>query len=249
MDLVLEELETEPPDAIRDRLASAGITPGPASLPVEFRLDEDRFQHDLTRLPALASLAAEVGVRTMFRSIPASSSTPAAELLPVLQRRVSTLASVLAQYGIDFAVEAIGPLHRRREAAHEFIWRLPDAAEFATSCDGDVGVLVDSWHWHHSHATAKQIGELGALIRHVHIADAAPMPEADVRDDQRVLPGEGIIDLNSFRDALHTAGYTRFISPEIRGYRTHTGALNAARAALTAVRSAAGSQHVRVNRR
>jgi sugar phosphate isomerase/epimerase len=61
------------------------------------------------------------------------------------------------------------------------------------------------------------------------------MPEADVRDHQRVLPGQGIIDLNSFRDALDTAGYARFISPEIRGYRSHAGDVTAARAALDAV--------------
>lgn len=238
MDLVLEDIARESADQIRDRLASAGIAPGPASLPVEFRLDEDRFRQDLVRLPALANLTAAIGVKTMFRSIPASSAVPAAELLPVLRRRVSACARILGEYGIDFAVEPIGPVHRRREAAHEFIWRLPDAAEFATSCEGDVGVLVDSWHWHHSHGTVEQIAALRQLIRHVHVADAAAMLEVDVRDDQRVLPGAGIVDLTGFSDALHRAGYVGFVSPEVPGYRGPAGAVGSAQAALAAVHAA-----------
>jgi sugar phosphate isomerase/epimerase len=61
------------------------------------------------------------------------------------------------------------------------------------------------------------------------------MPEADVRDHRRILPGHGIVDLGTFRDALDVVGYNRFVRPEIRGYMTDADEASAARAGLNAV--------------
>lgn len=240
IDLVLPEVAELPAAEIRERLDEVGLAPGPASLPVEFRLDEERFRLDLTDLPRLAALAAAIGVRTMFRSIPASSKLPAAELGPTLQRRVTAMATILEEHGIDFAVEVLGPLHRRREGAHEFIWKLPDAAEFAAACGPEVGLLVDSWHWHHAGGTTDEIAALGPMIRHVHVADAPDLPAEKIRDECRLLPGEGVIDHSGFFAALEAAGYDRLVSPEVRGYTCEASPVECARAALEAVRVAQG---------
>jgi sugar phosphate isomerase/epimerase len=235
MDIVLDEIAGHDPAAVRAVLDDAGITAGPASLPLEFRLDEDSFRRGLEALPALAELAAAIGVKTMFRSIPASSHTPAEQLRPTLVRRVSACATVLHEHGIDFAIEVLGPLQRRREAPHEFIWRLADGARFARACPSNVGLLVDSWHWHHAGGTVRDIVDLGANILHVHVADAADIPADEVRDDQRLLPGSGVVNHQGFYGALAAAGYSRFISPEVRGYRCDSSPVECARAALHAV--------------
>jgi sugar phosphate isomerase/epimerase len=240
MDVVLHEIADRPADEVRDRLAEMGVSAGPASLPVEFRLDEKRFREDLARLPGQARLAAATGVRTMFRSIPASSERPAVELVPTLRRRINAIAAILGEHDIDLAVETLGPLHRRREGPHEIIWRLPDAAEFVTSCGPEVGLLVDSWHWHHAEGTAAEIVALGTMIRHVHVADAPDLPPEQIRDEQRLPPGEGIVDHVGFFRALQAAGYDRFISPEVRGYSCGQDPTPCARAALAAVRKAQG---------
>jgi sugar phosphate isomerase/epimerase len=212
-----------------------GLHAGPASLPVEFRLDEQRFAEDLTLLPKLAGAAARLGVQTMYRSIPASSDTPASDLRPVLRRRVSLCASILLEHGISFAVEALGPLHRRTEAPHEFIWRLSDIAEFVSSCGPGVGLLVDSWHWHHAGGTKREIGEVASEILHVHVADAPDLRPEAIRDDQRLLPGDGVVNFEAFLGALAGAGYAGMISPEVRGYRCDADAVGCAAAALDAV--------------
>jgi sugar phosphate isomerase/epimerase len=236
MDIVLAEIAGQDPGAVCAVLDGADITAGPASLPLEFRRDEDSFRQGLEALPALAKLAATIGVKTMFRSIPASSHSPAEQLRPTLVRRVSACATVLCEHDIDFAIEVLGPLQRRREAPHEFIWRLADGADFARSCPSNVGLLVDSWHWHHAGGTVRDIVDLGADILHVHVADAADIPADEVRDDQRLLPGSGVVDHQGFFGALAAAGYSRFISPEVRGYRCDSDAVECARAALQAVR-------------
>lgn len=236
MDIVPAQIGDEDPAAVRDVLDGAGIVAGPASLPLEFRLDEDTFRRGLEALPRLAKLVAAIGVKTMFRSLPASSHTPAEQLRPTLLRRVALCATVLADHGLEFAIEILGPLQRRREAPHEFIWRLSDGADFARACPANVGLLVDSWHWHHAGDTVRDIVALGADILHVHVADVADIPADEVRDEQRLLPGEGVVDHAGFFAALAITGYSRFISPEVRGYRCDADAVVCARAALDAVR-------------
>src|SRR4029079_1342282 len=54
-------------------------------------------------------------------------------------------------------------------------------------------------------------------IVHVHISDARPQPPEEVRDNQRVMPGEGSIDLVGFLQALKKIGYTDGVSPEPLG--------------------------------
>ena len=48
----------------------------------------------------------------------------------------------------------------------------------------------------------------------VHIEDAKQQPPEDVRDNMRLLPGEGVIDLNGFLKALKKIGYEGQIQPE-----------------------------------
>ena len=43
------------------------------------------------------------------------------------------------------------------------------------------------------------------------------MPPEDVKDNQRLLPGEGIIDLVGFFRALKQIGYEDGVSPEVLG--------------------------------
>ena len=46
-------------------------------------------------------------------------------------------------------------------------------------------------------------------IVHVHVSDAKQMPPEEVQDTMRWLPGEGIIDLVGFFQALKQIGYRR----------------------------------------
>src|SRR5205807_2772679 len=112
---------------------------------LELRQDERTFQAGFGRFVRLAEFAAEIGVKTMHRSLPAVTDRPASEFASVLRRRWNACATVAQEHGIVLAVEPLGTLYRRRAGTHEFIWRLEDAAVFARSCAPGVGVLVDSW--------------------------------------------------------------------------------------------------------
>jgi sugar phosphate isomerase/epimerase len=78
--------------------------------------------------------------------------------------------------------------------------------------------LLDCWHWHHAGGTVAEIVKAGRdAIVHVHLNDAAAQPPEKVLDGERLMPGEGVIDLNGFLGALKKIGYADAVSVEVFG--------------------------------
>jgi len=75
---------------------------------------------------------------------------------------------------------------------------------------GNVGLLMDSWHWYTSHGTVEELLQLsGKDIVHVHVNDAPAGVEIDQQvDNKRQLPvTSGVIDMKGFVNALVKIGY------------------------------------------
>ena len=51
----------------------------------------------------------------------------------------------------------------------------------------------------------------------VHFDDSPKLPPEEIRDNQRLLPGEGVIDLTGFLRALQKIGYEDSLSVEVFG--------------------------------
>jgi sugar phosphate isomerase/epimerase len=95
---------------------------------------------------------------------------------------------------------------------------MPEAVALARDAGPNIGVVLDIWHWHHSGGTIADILATDrSRIVHVHLSDAKAMPADEVRDNMRVMPGEGIIDIAGFFTALQKIGYTDGVSPEPLG--------------------------------
>jgi sugar phosphate isomerase/epimerase len=216
------------------------IKPAAAGFPVEFRKDEQAFRQSMAKLEAQAKFLADIGCHRVATWIAASSDTPKAELRSRYKARFSEAAKVLADHGIRLGLEFLGPLHLRRQHPHEFIWRMDEMTAFAAECGPNVGLLLDAWHWHHAGATVKDILAAGKQrIVHVHISDAKKLPPEEVKDMDRLMPGEGVIDWDGFFGALKKIGYEDAVSPEVfgRGLKDMTPE-EAARLALDSARAA-----------
>jgi sugar phosphate isomerase/epimerase len=95
---------------------------------------------------------------------------------------------------------------------------MDEMLEFARECGPNAGVLLDSWHWHHAGATVKDILTAGReSIIHVQVADAPDLPPEKILDNERLMPGEGVIDFAGFFGALRKIGYSGGVSPEVFG--------------------------------
>jgi len=204
------------PQEVRAVFAEAGVRPVMSPLPVEYRKSKEEFDAGFATMKVAAELAARIGCTGMNTYLPSSTDWPKPEAWAILRDRLAACAEVLSGNGLRLAIEFLGPLHLRRKARHELVYRMGDALEFAQDCGHDAGLLLDSWHWHHSGGLAGDILAAGAkAIVHVHVADSAPLAPEDVQDMERLMPGQGVVDFVAFFGALRAAGYAGGVSPEV----------------------------------
>lgn len=205
-------------DATRALFDDIRIKPSNTNLPVNFAGAEEAFQSGMKKLGDAVRFAEAIGCPCMLGILPPSSSTPKVELHKLLKERLAAIAEVLRQSNLRLSLEFLGPLHFRSRAPFEFIWRMDEALAFAKELGPNAGLTLDVWHWYHAGATKADIVAAGkARIVHVHLSDCPKMAPEEVRDDHRVLPGEGVIDLVGFLQTLKRIGYEGGISPEPLG--------------------------------
>jgi sugar phosphate isomerase/epimerase len=204
--------------ATRRLLDDLKIRPAIIDLPVEFRKDDAAFRTSLPKLEEAAPFAAAIGCPRMITWLMSSSATPKDELRRVYKKRFTETADILARSHVRLGLEFLGPLHLRTANPHEFIWRMNEMLEFTKECGSNVGLLLDAWHWHHAGATPADIVAAGKdRIVHVHFDDSPDLPPEKIRDNERLMPGEGVINLVGFLQALKKIGYEDALSVEVFG--------------------------------
>lgn len=211
-------------EATRALLARLQLRPGIIGLPVNIREDEAVFRDGLGKLAEAARFARAIGCPRMVTWVMSSSERPKPEQRRILKERIQACAEILRKEGIRLGLEFLGPLHLRRRFPHEFIYRMDEMLEFARECGPNLGLLLDSWHWHLAGATVEDILRAGkAGIVHVHVSDVpAGLPPEKILDSERLMPGEGAVDWVGFFGALRKIGYQDAVSPEVfgRGLKT-----------------------------
>jgi sugar phosphate isomerase/epimerase len=204
--------------ATRRLLDDLKIRPAIIDLPVEFRKDDAAFRASLPKLEEAAPFAAAIGCPRMITWLMSSSPTPKDELRRVYKKRFTETADILARSHVRLGLEFLGPLHLRTANPHEFIWRMNEMLEFTKECGSNIGLLLDAWHWHHAGATPADIVAAGKdRIVHVHFDDSPDLPPEKIRDNERLMPGEGVINLVGFLQALKKIGYEDALSVEVFG--------------------------------
>jgi sugar phosphate isomerase/epimerase len=218
VDLMLGPAMTDGVEKTRTLLKELHLRPAFASLPVEFRKDDATFRAGLAKLEDAAPFCAAIGCPRLMTYILPSSETPKDELRRLYKKRFSECADILARSHCRLGLEFLGPVSFRTQFPHEFIWKMNEMLEFAKECGSNVGLTLDAWHWHHAGGTTGDILAAGKeRIVVVHFDDAPNLPPDQIRDNQRLLPGEGIIDLAGFLRALQKIGYEDSLSVEVFG--------------------------------
>lgn len=200
---------------IRDWLGTMkdqNIRYGTSGLPVEFRRDEDRFQKDLERLPKQAETLNQLGVTRMATWIlPGSNTLTYGQNFSQHQRRLRQVAFVLKDNDIRLGLEFVGPRTSRARNRFPFVCTQLGMMELVKAIDtGNVGLLLDSWHWYTSHGSVEELLQLSNKdIVHVHVNDAPTgIPVDQQVDNKRKLPvTTGVIDLKGFVNAMVAIGY------------------------------------------
>ena len=199
-------------------LAETRLKPAILGLPVEFKKEDAEFQQGIAKLPEAAQFASAIGCPRMSTWLLPSSPTPKAELRKIYVDRLRAICDVLARSHVKLAIEYVSPVHLRKLHPHEFIYRMDEMLELAKDAGPNAGLMLDSWHWRHAGATTQDILAAGKdRIVYVQVADAPKLPPDQIKDSERLMPGEGIIDFTAFFGALKKIGYNGGVSPEIFG--------------------------------
>ena len=242
-------LENYGPDRFADHMLLHKARPGYGSMLTRtMSPSKAEWDHMLEQLPRIARLAQALGF-----------TNAGVVVLPFDDRldfpanrkrhldRLAQVAPILADHGIRIGLEYVSPLTRRADAAFQFVYDLPAMRELIEDAkQPNVGLMLDSFHWHCAGETAQDLMRLSADdVVVVHINDApfdTPVEELDIRN--RRSPGEtGVIDLNAFLGALNRIGYTGPVTAEPTNKRwpnmTHDqAAMLTSQAVLGAVGSA-----------
>ena len=223
------------------------ILPAVFGLPVEWRKDEATFQSDLEKLPALAKLAQDLSTtRCTTWVLPADGSganLSRDEYAIQSIARFGQIGQVLADQGIRLGLEFIGPHHFRSEPERVWFYDIASGLDAVAKIEDafqleNIGLLVDSFHWHTSEATTMDLASIPVeKIVHIHINDAPDVSVAAQLDGVRLLPGEGVIDLQAFLQTLNAIGYdgpvaVETFSDDLRALPPHEAAARASQTTL-----------------
>ncbi len=160
------------------------------------------------------------------------SALTAGRVLPLAAELGASTVSVAELFGMEFDLRLMADhfgVLCDKAAAHglrvalEFVPTggvpgLDDAMQIIDRADrSNGGLMIDAWHFFRSSSSLGQLAALpGERIFSVQLNDASAAAEDDLTHGMmnRLLPGEGELDLKSFMQAIATTGTSAFLGVE-----------------------------------
>lgn len=206
-------------DDIQADLRAKKLAWAAAGLPVDFRRDEAAFRDGLAKLPRIAAGLRRAGAGRVGTWL--SSSHDELTYRQNFHRHATRLreaAKVLKDHGIRFGLEYVGTRSLLVGRKYPFIHTMAEARELIAEIGtGNVGLVLDSWHWWTAGDTEADVLALkNEDVVSVDLNDApAGIPRELQRDNQRELPAAtGVIDVATFLTALVKISYDGPVRPE-----------------------------------
>jgi sugar phosphate isomerase/epimerase len=190
-----------------------------AGLPVDFRKDEKTFQDGLAKLPRLAAGLQRAGATRVGTWL-----SPSHEELTYRANfkqhgaRLREVARVLKDHGLRLGLEYVGTQLLLVGKRYPFVHTMAETRELIAEIGtGNVGHVLDTWHWWTAADTAADILALtNNDVVSVDLNDAPKgIPKEQQKDNERELPTTtGVINIATFVNALAKIGYDGPARPE-----------------------------------
>ena len=207
--------------AAKDWFSGTGLRAGSFGLSVAWRdWDSDTvYAESLPRFIEETKLAAAIGcTRCATWVMPRSDTLPFQQYFALVVRRLKPVAEILKTYGMGLGLEFVGPQTLRTGHPYDFIHTMDGMRALGAAIGtGNVGLLLDCFHWYTAHGTLSDIEALPEPeVVYVHVNDAKAGRTADEQiDNEREMVGAtGVIDIRGFFGALRKIGYTGPVTVE-----------------------------------
>ena len=188
-------------------------------LPVDFRKDEQTFKDGLAKLPRIAAGLQRAGATRIGTWLgPSHEELTYRRNFQQHALRLREVARVLKDHGIRIGLEYVGTQLLLVGKRYPFVHTMAEARELIAEIGtGNVGLVLDTWHWWTAGDTEADIPALkNADVVSVDLNDAPKgIAKEQQRDNERELPAAtGVIDAAPFLKALVKIGYDGPARPE-----------------------------------
>jgi sugar phosphate isomerase/epimerase len=209
--------------AARALFARYGVEPSTIGgvLNADLVAPDDAFDGALRRVPEHARAAAALGAARTGTVLVNRTMRPKEELWPVVVDRIRRVDRALAGTGVRLGVEFLGVRTLHPERPYAFVGSMAEANALLDEAGArNVGLTLDSYHWYAAGDTPDTIRQTPAeRFVLLHVNDAKDVPREQLLDADRLLPGEGVIPLVDWLQAIDRTGFDGFIGVEVLGPR------------------------------
>jgi len=193
------------------KLQAQRLVWGSAGLTVEYRKDLATFEAGMAKFPAVAKALATAGVKRVSTWImPGHEELTYSQNMKQHAERLRAIATVCKDNGQRLGLEYVGPKTLWTSRRFPFLHTMAECKDLiAVIGTGNVGFVLDSWHWQMAGEKAAELKTLtNADIVSVDLNDAPAGIAADQQiDSQRELPlATGVLDVKTFLNTLNELG-------------------------------------------
>ncbi len=197
---------------ITAKMKAHNITYDSINIPVEFRRDDATFKEGLKDLPKFCETMQKQGAtRINTWIISTHDELTYNENMRQHANRLRECAKIMNDYGIRLGLEYLGMRTLLIRGRYPFISSMKEGKELIAAIGaGNVGFVLDSFHWYCANDTLDDIKTLTpADIITVDLNDArAGFKREEQVDGKRELPlATGVINLKDFLQGLIDIGY------------------------------------------
>jgi sugar phosphate isomerase/epimerase len=199
-------------------LSSAKLKIGGFEAPVRWTGSDADFKADITNLPEVLQVAKALNADRAYVLVkPVSETLPMHENFQFHADRLTELSEALKNHKIRLAIGFLSAPSHRAEGAHQFIHQAEPMLQLLSSVRSEnAGLLLDLWDWHVGGGTLEHLRNLkkGQVVI-VRVADVpADADLTTITDEQRLLPGDGAVDVASYLALLDQQfGYDGPVTP------------------------------------
>lgn len=209
----LADLSQGEADELIDWMKDKNIVWGSSRLPVDFRKDLATFEEGLAELPKRAAGLKRAGVSLVNTWIqPYNDDLTYNENFKQHTRRLLKVARILGAHDLRLGFEYVGTTTLLIRGKYPFLHTLAETQELVAAIGtGNVGYVLDSWHWWQAGDSAEAIHKIDpSTITLVDLNDAPKgVDKQQQMDNARELPlATGVIEIKPFLEALVKIGYT-----------------------------------------
>ncbi len=203
----------------RNRMAVATAQLGP-----NWNMDGELWEQALEKAEPRLQVLAELGGKVTF-SCPNRWPKAVGEAeWEWLVSKFQAYADWVGRYDVDLVFEFLGPQVGRpdpRRIMYPWVMGLDSALELIERANRpNLGLILDVIHWWAGGGTYEDLHKVKGLPMTLHVFD---LPEGvdpeTMADSDRVLPGEGFINLVRWLRILKEDGYDSDLMPEVLGPR------------------------------